>query len=99
MAKQTIEIDRAALIEALRGLEAIVVSLDRIGSASANLSKAEYDRLSSEFLDDWDVSRKLARLRTVLSQSFSEELGADEMDELEREMQGLKYWSLADPKP
>src|SRR5688500_10437788 len=98
MSSKTVSIDRAALIRALRDLEVIVVSLDRLGWAAGDLSREDYDRYANELLDDWDVTRKLANARAVLSAGFSESVGADGMDELERELQGLEYWSVKQRK-
>ncbi len=48
---------------------------------------------------DWRVSQKLSEIRSILSEKFSDELGDDDMDELERCMKDIKYWSMDDPKP
>jgi hypothetical protein len=93
MAASKLAIERVALITALRHLETIVVSLDRIGSCGAELGEQEYKDLVVEFLNDWNVFEKLAETRKILSTPFSTALGDDGMDELEREFDGLQYWS------
>jgi hypothetical protein len=78
----------------LRDLEVLVVSTDRIGSARDDReSEEEYNAMFVKFFDDYGFFRKLARARTLLSEPFSGEVGEDGMDELEREMQDISYWS------
>src|SRR5262245_13318026 len=91
-ANKQITYQRRRVIAVLRTLNELVVSLDQIGSASYDMTKAEHQAAISEFMGP-KMFRKLARARAILSAPFSTELGADEMDELEREMQGIEYWS------
>jgi len=99
MSEKKLCYERSKIIAALRDLNMIVVSLDRIGSCAEDLEEDEYHRVTSEFIDDWEVCRKLANLRMILSEPFSTELGPDNMDELEREMQDVQYWSWNQRKP
>ncbi len=88
------------IIEVLADLNMMVVSLDRIGSYHSECkSIEEYNALNSNFLTDWDVTRKLAKARKILDTAFSRKLGDDDMDELEREFKNLQYWSMKNPKP
>lgn len=99
MGDDAIKIPKERLVSVLRNLEMIVVSLDRIGSAAADLGPEEYRRASSDFLDDWDVARRLASARRILSEPFSDEVGPDDMDELERELQHVEHWTVSKRKP
>jgi hypothetical protein len=94
-----IRISRGDALRALRHLEMIVLSLDRIGSASVDMTKEEYDTASSEFLDDWGVTEKLAEVREILSDQFSRDAGEDGMDDLERELEDTPHWRFASRKP
>jgi hypothetical protein len=88
------------IIKVLTYLEMMVVSLDRIGSYYEDCETVEeYNALSSNFLDDWKVLPKLAKVRYILDEPFSSEVGNDDMDELEREFQDLEFWSLKKPLP
>ena len=95
----TITYDRSDILVVLRHLNTIVGSAARIGSANANLSEEEGNRITIEFLRDWSVFVRLAECRAILSDRFSRELGPDDMDELEREMVGFPHWSVSHPKP
>jgi hypothetical protein len=100
MEEETVTYRKKDIINILRDLDMIVVSLDRIGSEWTNRkSDEEYHTLSSKFLDEWDVTIKLASARKILDEAFSRELGEDDMDELEREFQDLQYWSVNNPTP
>jgi hypothetical protein len=94
MSDERVSYAREELLKVMRTLECVVVSLDRIGSSTAAMSQPDQDRILSEFVDQWDVSRRLAEARRILSESFSYELGEDDMDELEREMQDVSFWSI-----
>ncbi len=88
-------IRRSDLLRVLSHLECIVVSLDRIGSSQAD----NVDELTIAFLDDWNVFGRLAETRQILSGPFPEELGADDMEELERELADVPHWSVNARKP
>ncbi len=81
----------------------MVVSLDRIGSQysehEGRKSDEELNALLADFIFGWSVDIKLANARKVLDTAFSRELGNDEMDELEREVKNLRYWSIKNLSP
>ena len=91
--KSRISYPRKDVIAVLRTLNELVVSLDQLGSASYDMTKAASDAALSDFLRRHNIYRKTAEARRILSAPFSTALGADEMDELEREMQDVKYWN------
>ncbi len=97
--KDYLNVKRTDLLLVLKHLETLVVSLDRIGSSSVDMGQSESDIMLREFIDDWSVCRKLSESRTVLSKYFSTDLGDDDMDELERELQGVPYWTWSNRKP
>ena len=96
--KKLLRIDRRVAIRMLRDLETMVVSLDRIGSAHADNPRA-CDRATLAFIHDWGIFRKLASIRAGLGDLFSRKLGTDGMDELERELQDVPYWTERQPTP
>ena len=100
MEEEIISYRKKDIIKILAYINMMVVSLDRIGSHYEDCeSVEEYHALSSNFLDEWKVAPKLSRIRTILSDPFSYELGDDDMDELEREFQDLEYWSIKNLSP
>jgi len=83
---------RKKVLAVLRTLNEFVVSLDHIGSASYDMTKVENDAALSDFIRRHKIFRKMAEARAILSEPFPTKLGADDMDELEREMQDVRYW-------
>ncbi len=91
----TVSYDRSTIVGVFRDLEELVVSLDRIGShvALEGLSPIEDARVLREFVDQWQLFRKLSHARSVLGDAFSRDPGPDGMDELERECETCRFWS------
>ena len=96
--KDKITFQRKKVLAVLRTLEEFVVSLDHIGSASYDMTKAENDAVLSDFIRRHKIFRKMAAARAILSGPFPTTVGADDMDELEREMQGVRYWKVRKKK-
>jgi hypothetical protein len=90
---------RDVVVTLLRHLNQIVVSLDRLGSSSHEFSREQFEAALARFVVDWDVFGKLAQVRSLLSEPFSTQLGPDDMDEVERAMGGIVYWSSDQPTP
>jgi hypothetical protein len=90
--KKQVAYSREQIIEVLRTLEELVVSLDRIGSASHDTTTAEYHAALSKFIQRHKIAAKAACARRIFSEPFSTAVGPDGMDELEREMQNVRFW-------
>jgi hypothetical protein len=91
--KNQIAYPQKKIIAVLRTLNEFVVSLDQISSASYDVTKEEHGVLLADFIQRHKIFQKMAQARKILSAHFSTKLGADEMDELEREMEGVLYWN------
>ena len=91
--KSHITFPRKKIIKVLRTLNELVVSLDRIGSASSDMTKAQLDAALTDFIQRHKIARKAAEARRILSEPFPTTLGPDDMDELEREMKDVPYWN------
>ena len=96
---ENITISGVELIEALKEVEIILISLHKMGSYygellmnNENKHRLDYEKETTRFIDEWLVTRKLAKIRRILSEQFDDTLGEDSMDDLERAMEGLKYW-------
>jgi hypothetical protein len=90
--KNQVSYPRKQIIEVLRTLNELVVSLDRIGSASRDMTKVDSHAALWDFIRRHDIFRKAARARRILSEPFPATLGPDDMEELEREMQDVPHW-------
>jgi hypothetical protein len=82
------------MIEVLKHINGIVVSLDRLDSAHADMPFDLWKEAVVDYFMKSEALKALPECRTILSAPFPTELGEDDMDELEREMQGSEYWSF-----
>jgi hypothetical protein len=89
---------RDEIISILRDLNMIVPSLARPGSA-AHVDTERDAAHVRDFVDQWQVAPRLARIRHILSEPFPMTLGNDDMDELERLMQDVPHWTESHPDP
>ncbi|MFC4321732.1 hypothetical protein [Litchfieldia salsa] len=95
------------LIKVLKHLNIMVVSFDKIGSYYGSKMNGnndeeilkECDCETIRFMNDWKIPQRLSEIRAILSDKFDRTLGDDDMDDLERAMEGLKYWSKPNDKP
>lgn len=92
-----VKFSKSELVEVLRDMDMIVVSLERIQSNYAEGDRDTYDRVMNEFMRQWDVTRRLGKVRNTLSQHFSRQRDEHDMDELTREMVDVSYWSGPSP--
>ncbi|WP_454054448.1 hypothetical protein [Clostridium sp. Marseille-Q7071] len=79
-------------IEILKEIDVILISLHDMGSYYMDKDTREYEKETTRFIDEWKVPHRLARIRGILSEKFDNTLRDDEMDDLERAMEKLKYW-------
>ncbi|WP_291581526.1 hypothetical protein [Clostridium sp. UBA6640] len=79
-------------IEILKEIDVILISLHDMGSYYIDKDTREYEKETTRFIDEWKVTHRLARIRGILSEKFDNTLGDDDMDDLERAMEKLKYW-------
>ena len=90
---KSITISGEDLINVLKEIELILVSLHDMGPYYVDHDKKNYEAETTRFIDEWQVTKRLAYVRKVLSEKFDLTLGDDDMDDLERAMESVKYWS------
>lgn len=79
-------------LEALAEIEFILISLHKIGSHYSDKPIADYQRATTDFIDNEKITQKLAKVRRILSESFNNTLGEDDMDDIERHMKNIEFW-------
>lgn len=97
---ENIQISGAEAIEALREIEYVLISLKKIASyyyerANVHPTKTtslEYALETTRFIDNNKVTQRLANVRKIISTKFNQELGDDEMSDVERELEAINYW-------
>jgi hypothetical protein len=83
------------LLTVLRDVEYMLISLHKIGSYYApDLPgvASEYCSETTRFVDDGEVTRRLAKIRTILSEPFDGTRGDDDLTDIERALEGLEFW-------
>ncbi|MFP1787784.1 hypothetical protein [Lonsdalea quercina] len=87
-------------IDILNEVEYMLISLRDIarhyydnadGCISAQ-DRALYCEETTRFIDEGGVTKRLAKIREKITGKFNLELGDDDMDDIERAMESLKYW-------
>ena len=94
------------LLEALKEINIILISLNKMGSfygdkfqSNDSSVEMEYAFETTKFIDEWEVTQRLAKVREILSVKFDRSLGDDDMDDLERSIEDLNFWSKPGDKP
>jgi hypothetical protein len=64
-----VEVPREQLLEMARDFNALVVSLDRIGSYYAE-DREGFERALAEFVVEWGVSQRLVRARRIVDDAL-----------------------------
>ena len=84
--------NKSEILSVLKKINFILQSLHKIGSYYNDIEVQTYEHWTTEFIDDNGVTAMLAEIREILSSQFSNDLGEDDMSELERAMESLEYW-------
>lgn len=97
---QMIELSGLEAISVLKEIEYVMISLKKIASYYYDRTYAppteetdiEYALETTRFIDQNGVMQRLAKARGVISDKFDNELGVDDMSDVEREMELMKFW-------
>ncbi|WP_217553385.1 hypothetical protein [Streptomyces sp. GbtcB6] len=81
MSSREIRVPLSEVVAVLQDLNEFVVSLDRLGSRQASGTADEHT--VGRFVADWDVARRLARARRVLSVALDAQLSEEENAEID----------------
>lgn len=81
MSSREIRMPLDEVVAVLQDLNEFVVSLDRLGSRQA--SGTADDHTVGEFIADWDVARRLARARRVISVALDAQLSEEDNAEID----------------
>ncbi|WP_085657124.1 hypothetical protein [Pseudomonas sp. B11(2017)] len=79
-------------LEALAEIEFILISLHKIGSYHADKPTEEYRKATTDYIDDENITQRLAKIRKIISSSFDSTIGEDDMDDIERHMENINFW-------
>jgi len=79
-------------LEARANIEFILISLYKMRSYYSDKPVEEYRKATTEFIDNENITQRLAKIRTITSKNFDSTLGEDDMDEIERYVEGIEFW-------
>lgn len=99
MSSREIRIPLAEAVAVLQDLNEFVVSLDRLGSRQASGTADEHT--VGTFIDDWDVARRLARVRHVISVALDEQLSKEDNLEIDALCEQGRFYTdnVGNPSP
>lgn len=93
---EKIEFTRQEVVSMIREIREMVVSQDRIGGAAIDMPENQWKDATIEYETETDFLKRLSSVRYVLESKFEDEpLGDDDMSDLDRELDDIKYWSFA----
>jgi hypothetical protein len=92
-------LSRAEALEILREVNLVLISLHQIGSYYMDKDRSSYESETTRFIDEWQITRRLASIRRTLTEKFDLAVGADKMDEIERALDDPQYWSAEGDTP
>ena len=79
-------------LEVLADIEFILISLHKMGSYYADKPVEDYRKATTDFIDNEKVTQRLAKVRRIISKNFDSTLGDDDMDDIERHLEKIKFW-------
>ena len=79
-------------LEARANIEFILISLYKMRSYYSDKPVEEYRKATTEFIDNENITQRLTKIRTITSKNFDSTLGEDDMDEIERYVEGIEFW-------
>jgi hypothetical protein len=90
-----VTIGRSELLAVAQDLNGIVVSLDRVGSATADRDRSEQASALLAFVEDWQVFQKLSRAREVLDGALLAQAESEaDRTAIEKQLDRGPFWPL-----
>ncbi|HIA3423703.1 TPA: hypothetical protein ACWP5X_005314 [Escherichia coli] len=97
---ENIELTGEEALSILREIDYLLISLRDIAryyyhtQDNGNMIENEIDycKETTGFIDRNKITHRLAHIRMIITEKFNNELGDDDMDDIEREMEKIKYW-------
>ncbi|MFD8424454.1 hypothetical protein [Streptomyces sp. NPDC059466] len=81
MSSREIRMPLSEVVAVLQDLNEFVVSLDRLGSHQGSGTADDYT--VGKFIADWDVARRLARARRIISVALDAQLSQEDNAEID----------------
>ncbi|MCG8707908.1 hypothetical protein JHU04_001106 [Brenneria sp. 4F2] len=87
-------------ISVLIEIEYMLISLNKISryyyhSTDKEMTaerRAMYCEETTRFIDENEITSRLAKIRKTICKKFNSELGYDDMDDIERALESITFW-------
>lgn len=95
---EEIKFNGLEVIGIIKDINYMLISLNKIANYYYNSPKVSDEKIlaykleTADFIDRNEICTRLANIRKVLSEKFSDELGVDDMDDIERATEDTIYW-------
>ncbi|KOC86672.1 hypothetical protein [Winslowiella iniecta] len=91
---EEITISGKELVEVLTVVNFSLISMRNIARYyyDSEVNREGYEKEIASFIDHNQLVEQLANVRKILSKNFNNDIGDDDMGDLEREMEKIKYW-------
>jgi hypothetical protein len=97
---EMIELSGGEAILIIKEVEYVLISLNKIAeyyynderTKSIEQAGIDYALETTRFIDQGQITRRLAKIRRIVSEKFDNTLGSDDMDDIERELVIMKCW-------
>lgn len=90
---QTICFDGQELLDIFKEIDFILISLADMGiNYELYKNHYAYEKDNTRFIDECQVTQKLANIREIITSKFDNTLGIDDMSDLERATESTEYW-------
>jgi hypothetical protein len=97
MSSREVRMPLSEVVAVLQDLNEFVVSLDRLGARQAAGTADDYT--VGKFVTDWDVARRLAHARHVISVALDEQLEPEGTAEIDALCEQGRFFGTNSPSP
>jgi hypothetical protein len=80
-------------LEILANIEFMLISLHKMGSYYADKPVEDYRKTTTDFIDNEKITQRLAEVRKMITKNFDSTLGDDDMDDKERHLSKINFWT------
>lgn len=90
---QNITFNGQELLDIFIEIDFMLISLVQMGrNYELYKNHYAYEKDTTRFIDECQITTRLAKIRGIIANKFDNTLGIDDVDDLERATQNTKYW-------
>lgn len=90
---QNIAFNGQELLDIFVEIDFMLISLVQMGrNYELYKNHYAYEKDTTRFIDECQITTRLANIRELIANKFDDTLGVDDVDDLERVTHNIKYW-------